>query len=295
MNVYFDNVNMGANSGASTFAKSLKESMESMGVPVVSSLSEADISLAFSRHNQKEIPFVQRLDGIYFNPEVNYKKANVSLKKTYDLARSVIFQSEYNKMFVNNTFGAKEKQYIVQNGSNIDKILDISPIKGFDGDIWSCCSYWEKRPNKRLKENIEYFKEFSNKDDKLIICGNVSTINDDRIICLGDVGWETAISVYKRSKYFIHLSWFDSCPNVVVDAKNCGCIIICTSLGGTWEIAGEDSIVIKDMDWDYKTPVNYKKVHPLDFSKKVKSKKDKNLNIDYVAKKYIEILQEAVK
>ena len=36
----------------------------------------------------------------------------------------------------------------------------------------------------------------------------------------------TLLSLYKRSKYFIHLAWLDHCPNVVVDARASGLIVI---------------------------------------------------------------------
>ena len=57
--------------------------------------------------------------------------------------------------------------------------------------------------------------------------------------------------MYKASKYFLHLAWLDHCPNVVVDAMACGCTVICSSAGGTKEIAGDNAIIIEENDWNY--------------------------------------------
>ena len=69
-------------------------------------------------------------------------------------------------------------------------------------------------------------------------------------------------------KYFLHLSWLDHCPNVVVDARSCGCQVICSSTGGTKEIAGEDAIIIEEDEWNYEI-VDLYDPPELDFSKKV--------------------------
>ena len=53
------------------------------------------------------------------------------------------------------------------------------------------------------------------------------------------------------SAAFIHLAWLDHCPNVVVDARAAACQIICSSAGGTKEIAGPSAIVIEEDEWDF--------------------------------------------
>jgi hypothetical protein len=66
------------------------------------------------------------------------------------------------------------------------------------------------------------------------------------------------------------LALLDHCPNVVVEARASGCKIVCSSAGGTKEIAGPDSIVVGDVDWDWK-PFELYKPPPLDFSRIVPS------------------------
>ncbi len=40
--------------------------------------------------------------------------------------------------------------------------------------------------------------------------------NDKRIVILGDLDYMSLLSLYKRSSTFVHLSYLDHCPNVVV-------------------------------------------------------------------------------
>jgi hypothetical protein len=99
------------------------------------------------------------------------------------------------------------------------------------------------------------------------------------------------MSVYKISKYFIHLAYLDHCPNVVIDARACGCNIICSSAGGTREIAGLDATIINEPSWDYSflksaTPP------PLEFSNISGNSFDSKISMASVAKKYLNFLKE---
>ena len=107
---------------------------------------------------------------------------------------------------------------------------------------------------------------------------------------LGELSQQELYSLYKGSKYFIHLAWLDHCPNVVVDARACGCKIICSSAGGTKEIAGEDAIVIKEDEWDFE-PVKLYDPPPMDFNKKVENLWDKDYNMKNIAIRYVDFIK----
>ena len=92
----------------------------------------------------------------------------------------------------------------------------------------------------------------------------------------------------KRSSTFLHLAWLDHCPNVVVDARACGCKIVCSSSGGTKEIAGPNSIVIKEKDWNFQ-PIDLYNPPSMDFKNFYENKSISEMNIDLVAKKYMDV------
>jgi len=78
------------------------------------------------------------------------------------------------------------------------------------------------------------------------------------------------VALYRAADYFIHLAWLDHCPNVVVDARAAGAQIICSSAGGTKEIAGPDAVIIEEDEWDFE-PCKLYEPPPMDFSRKQKN------------------------
>ena len=120
-------------------------------------------------------------------------------------------------------------------------------------------------------------------------------IKDPNIFYVGELSYEKLLSLYKRSKYFLHLAWLDHCPNVVVDARASGCNIICSSAGGTREIAGVNATIIQEDEWDFE-PVELYSPPGLDFNKKTENvwNKLEDVSMHNVAKRYQKFLMEVV-
>ena len=297
MKVFFDNVDFNSSSGPNSFAKKLRAALEKMNCKVNRS-EDPDVQLSFIQTNKKKAPVIQRLDGIYFNSSQDWKSLNQPIKNSYNSADGVVFQSIFNKILTEKYFGAKENTAVIHNGADLNLIRSIEPISHPKIDefenIWCCASSW--RPHKRLSQNIRYFLEHKGADDCLVVAGNNAdvVIHDPSIFYCGELEQKTLLSLYKRSKYFIHLALLDHCPNVVVDAKAAECKIICASSGGTREVAGEDAIVINDIDWDLK-PFELYRPPRLNFYQK-KSNKEFNYNpdINEAALKYIEFFKKIV-
>ena len=250
MKIYFDNIDFNSCSGPNSFGTKLASELEKNGHRINKD-KDPDIQLSFIQAAQKLAPVVQRLDGIYFNSEQDWELLNKPIRQTYDLANGVVFQSEFNKTLTEKYFGKKEKSIVIHNGTDLEYISKIpelnDPVINKFDNVWSCASSW--RPHKRLSENVRYFLEHSGDNDCLIIAGNNPDyqIKHNRVFYVGNLNYPQLISLYKKSKYFIHLALMDHCPNVVVDARAAGCKIICSSSGGTKEIAGDHSVIIQDM------------------------------------------------
>ena len=126
----------------------------------------------------------------------------------------------------------------------------------------------------------------------MFIAGDVKDkVDHDRIHYMGSLNINDLISMYKASDYFIHLAWLDHCPNVVVDARACGCKIICSNTGGTSEIAGPDAIIIKEQEWDF-SPIDLYNPPAMKFSLKSSETKDSDYSMDSVAKQYKTFLEK---
>ena len=234
-----------------------------------------DAHLCFIESFRKKFgaPMFLRLDGIYFNTRSDYNLQNKNIKRTYNLAHGVEFQSHFDKELITRYFGEHPNYRIIHNGADTEFINSVSPLENEGTDsfesVWCSASQWVGRPHKRLKENIRYFLEHSTEKDCLVVAGPVETsdvVEHNRIFFTGAVGMNDLISIYKRSKFFIHLAWLDHCPNVIVDARASGCKVVCSSAGGSKEIAGPDAKVIMEEEWDFK-PLDLYDPPKLDFSK----------------------------
>lgn len=294
MKIFLENVNLKSRSGPNSFANKLVKHLYIHKHAVTNNLKEADVRLCFIESRLKDkTPLIQRLDGIYFNTLHNYKDQNSVIKRTYNSSFGVIFQSEFNKKLTTKYFGEHDNGVVIHNGADLSLINETKPlvhsrISEYD-NVWCCASSW--RPHKRLEDNINYFLEHSEKDDCLVVAGKAEIKNkENRIIYVGELTQKQLISLYKASKYFIHLAWLDHCPNVVVDARASGCQVICSSTGGTKEIAGTDAIVIQEEEWDMR-PTRLYEPPKMNFSNKIDNVYDSDYDMNKVAKKYSNFLK----
>jgi glycosyltransferase involved in cell wall biosynthesis len=295
MKVLLDNVNTSSSSGPNSFGKKLKIELEKLGHVAETQIENPDVQLSFIMLTKKIAPAALRLDGIYFNTRQDWDQQNRPLKISFDASELVIYQSEFNRRLTEKFFGIHRNSIVINNGTCFETISAINrlenPILDKFSEVWSCASSW--RPHKRLKDNINYFLSEAPKDACLVVAGENPDykINDPRILYAGQLSWEQCISLYKRSKTFIHLAFIDHCPNVVVDARASGCNIIVASSGGTKEIAGKNSIVVRDKEWDM-TPLDLYSPPDLNFKDTIVNEYDKNIDIKTVSKLYCSALQD---
>lgn len=300
MKILFDNVDFSSNSGPNGFGKKLASVLVKDNIIFTTPPYNVDVQLTFIESRLgKRAPTVHRLDGVYFNSAQDWKSLNSSIKRTFDIADAVIYQTEFDKSLVNKFFGDRDNGHVINNGTDLAAIsmIDVAKLPEIDEKydvVWACASQW--RPHKRLSENVRYFQEHRGMKDCLLVAGELNvpagSINDNLrdVYFLGNLVWEDLISLYKRAKKFIHLSLCDHCPNVVVDAHACGCEIICSSTGGTEEIAGLNSTVIIEPEWNFEPFALYEPAK-LDFTKFRQGKFRSNHDIVEVAKHYQEILE----
>ena len=293
MNIFLDNVDLTSRSGPNHFTRKLKKYMERQG-DTFTFAEVFDVQLSFiETRNKMTKNLVQRLDGIYFNEQFDYMSQNDPIFRTYRDARGVIFQSEFNKRLSFEFFGNHDNYRVIRNGADLEFINSIKPLNNevinrYD-KVWSCASSW--RPHKRLNENIRYFLEHSGPNDCMVVAGDVpNPIIQDRVYYVGNLDIHTLISLYKKSDYFVHLAFLDHCPNVVVDAVACGCKVICSSSGGTKEVAVGATLIEED-EWDFR-PLRLYEPPAMDFTRKKENNYNTNIDMTYVASQYNKFLGE---
>lgn len=300
MNVFLENFDNNSDSGPNGFTRKLFRQLVSEEKVQITDYIQADMSFCLIEERvQKSKPRIQRLDGIYFNIDQDYQSLNNLIRLTYNSADAVIFQTEFNRSLIETWFGKHQNGNVIRNGTDCDRIESIQPAVHliFDqfSQIWTCAAAW--RPHKRLNENIRYFLDFAPQDSALVVMGKDAEtwlINHPRIFYVGHVSWEQQISICRRASTFLHLAWLDHCPNVVVDAVASGCNVVCTTSGGTKEIAGKGAMLVHDDEWDFKPLRLY---HPptLDFGKITKNDFSAKIRIQDVANDYYNVMKKVSK
>ncbi len=298
MNILFNNVDFNSRSGPNGFGCKLARQFVRNGHEIV--LERPDVAISFIQGHVANVTNVLRLDGIYFNSEQKWNELNEPIKKSYDLADAVICQSSFNKKLVFKYFGERKNVFVIHNGTNMDVIQNINPASTGHAKqkTWLCASSW--RPHKRLRDNIRFFQEHADDDEVLFVAGsgeveavkNANEKGDQRIKYVGDLSWIQLISLMKASQNFIHLSYLDHCPNVVVDARASNCRIICSSSGGTKEIAGRTATTIDEKIWNFE-PFALYSPPTMDFTQKSNRGFDSDLDISETAAKYMKVFLHA--
>lgn len=294
MKILLDNVDINSSSGPNSFGRRLMLQMQKEGHVAGPLVSDPDVQLSFIMASQKKAKLALRLDGIYFNSRQDWRRMNEPIKSSFEAADLVIYQSNFNKNLTEKYFGIAKKSVVINNGTCLETINAIPalshPMLDKYSEVWSCASSW--RPHKRLKENIGYFLEKAPETSCLVVAGENPDhiVQHPRILYTGKLSWEQCISLYKRSTTFLHLAFLDHCPNVVVDARGAGCHIVVASSGGTKEVAGLNSTILEDIDWDFAPLDLYSPPH-LDFSKEKPNYIVSSIDIVHVCRQYVESLE----
>lgn len=323
MKIYFDNVDFNSRTGPNSFVTRLARALANRG-HVIADHGDYDVALCLiektHRLNNRK-PFVQRLDGIWFKPE-EIKTRNVNIKKTFDEATAVVFQSEFNKKQITGWWGHKEISSVIHNGvdpheveaAQITAKINVDELRTRFEKIFVCSSNWHSQ--KRFIDNVRLFAHLRKTYpfSCLLVMGSNPPINQ-----IGSAGIENNIinniyftynqphdvclKVYKEADYFFHLAWLDHCPNVVCEALACGTPVVCSSDGGTAELVKEYGVILRDsIEYDYQ-PTNYDNPPQIDvtqidvlpdFDDKTRQNAQQRMNINFIAQQYENILSRFV-
>ena len=207
-----------------------------MGCEISPTSEGCDIQLCLIKKiTETDLPIVLRLDGVYYDLGLDYKKLNEPISKTHSEADMVIYQSEYGKkMCAEYLTKRKGKSTIIYNGIAPGWCGEKEKHEGYNivvPAIW--------RRFKRLKEITGLFSSFweIHQGCKLHVIGNIheSTISHPDIKYYGKLDYNQMKEVYRIADLHIHLAKRDNCPNTVVEAIGAGVSVLTTNIcgGGT--------------------------------------------------------------
>lgn len=265
MNIGFLNFDPRSSSGPNSFGSRLGKELIKSGHNVFLGPTENNLIFIECLH---EIPKgsknILRLDGIWTKKD-QIETHNKRIREHYESVDAVIWQSEYDRDLTIRLWGTPKRGVIISNGADNSKIeisKEIEEFRRSSSEIFVCSSNWHSQ--KRLKSNIDFYFNHRSPGSKLLVLGNNPDffIKDPEVIYLGSRDHNFCSQIYSISDWMIHLAWRDHCPNVVVEALNRGCPVICSSSGGTKEIVKRNGIIVddfkdKDIDetiFDYDLP-----------------------------------------
>lgn len=272
--------------GPGSFFRCLVPALGRVGVKASGGLGfRADLALVspFCRTSMlrwiraRGLPIVQRLDGIHYG---HTSRFNENMRRVYVVAHAVIFQSEFSRRICQGHFGDLAAQdYVIKNGTDLsvfypsDNIPDVASLRLVASSLW--------RPQKRLRDCLEILSAIRCifPDATLRVLGDTSRVPSEvrmvpGVSYLGDLPRHEVALVLRENHLFLHPSWFDPCPNAVVEALASGLPVLHTRNGGTRELvhrgcgielANEPDFDLREMDI-----YNYDRIPRVDTDEAVK-------------------------
>jgi glycosyltransferase involved in cell wall biosynthesis len=258
---------MGSTSGPNSFAKRLAKGLIESGHEIeLHDGRNSDVSLVFIEPSGRPLAkkVVQRLDGIWFSPE-EFKTKNVDIKRLYNAADAVIWQSDFDKAMVCKWWDLPKKGTVIRNGISTEKVKkftipSLEQIRQRYEMLFVCSANWH--PQKRLKENIEFFKHIRKFYDSaaLIVLGsNPTLVPDPHIFFAGSQPHEVCLEIFSAANWMIHLAWLDHCPNTVIESLSQETPVICSEQGGTKELVQGFGLILKEENDYFFELANYEK------------------------------------
>lgn len=200
------------------------------------------------RKTVTDLPFVLRLDGIYYGNSI---EKNKSLSVAHHHANGIIYQSRWCKKQAERFLKPRKEGAlfeIIYNG--IEPISEQALVSVSKDQInIMATSRWRRW--KRLREITKVFKMAQRHSDlpmTLHVFGNTYEFKEPKnphMVFYGKVDRAELWNYYLHGHVFIHLSKSDWCPNAVVEAYSFGLPLLASSAGGgtleLMELVGDQS------------------------------------------------------
>lgn len=290
------------------------------GHRIVNNKSLADIQLSVARISNKNhnIPIVLRIDGVYYDSNIDCDKANKSISDSHKIADGVIYQSNFSQQMSNRYLvPAKDNSIktVIYNGIDAQWWQTKRPRQQNDNNINIMCAGKWRRP-KRLEEIIQIYNYYKTKyklnNVYLHVLGSFKKggveIPCDGVRYYGMLDDKNMKRLYKKGDVFLHLCKRDSCPSAVTEAIAAGLPVITTNAcGGATEMCRKTNncyVIMGEIITLEPEPIYTDIPHQMNnetidrisvaihhvIINKLSTTLPYELNINYTAQKYIEIM-----
>lgn len=237
-------------SGKGKFLGRLIPCLEDLGVKVSFKSKGADVALGVRRWRTKlKIPKVLRVDGIHMTRDKSTFYKNHLTKRGIKEADAVIWQSQFCKDIVSGTLGIKpRKDFVIFNGADPSNYNQWAHKVSKKSVVLS--ARWKNRPWKRLSDCLGVIKKVRRREDVFfLIAGKYDkNLSEKGIMFTGHLSEEDLKYHLSLSHAMLNLSYYDWCPNAVVEALVAGVPVVCNNASGVKEIIDSESCEVVNCD-----------------------------------------------
>ena len=240
-------------SGKGKFLQRLIPYLEELGIKCSFKKKKADIALGIRRwRNELKIPKILRVDGLHMYREKKTYYTNQLTKKSIKISDGIIWQSQFCKDMVTGIFKIKpKKEFVIFNGANPDHYSKGQVYNKQHRYRVLMSARWKERPWKRLKDCIDVAKEVMLlvPDVEFCILGKVDKKNNIKNMkYYGHLSENVMRKIIPECDAMLNLSYYDWCPNAVVEALVAGVPVVCNNASGVKEIIDPESCEIVNCD-----------------------------------------------
>lgn len=241
--------------GPSVFVKNLSRFLLREGIDITFETEEkTDIlfvivqaPIELIRKKKREgVKILQRLNGLYLG---DMKHWNIPIEKVYREADFVVFLSKFSKEVWEKGYGLPKAPWrIIYNPVDTDRFTPYGERVSF-GYRHAILAVACWKPFRRLHDLILAFESLLKiRDDTVFIIigpGIEQRGELKHIKVLGAIENRHLPKYYRGADVFVHATWIDPSPHVVLESLSSGVPVVCTDLGGTHELVGEGGIILR--------------------------------------------------
>jgi glycosyltransferase involved in cell wall biosynthesis len=244
--------------GKSKFIQRLIPALEDLGVKITSKSPDLTLGLQYWKQKPKGRTVI-RVDGVHIEKDKKYDWRRHLIKKAIKKSDATIFQSRFAQRMLKGILKVKpKKEFVILNGANPKDYENIEPAKSpFAKNVIISGRYASAkvRPHKRMKDMVRIAKRYTelHPDVGFWICGKLK--GDERgtnnVRYTGDLPEAELRRYLVMADVMLCLSFWDWCPNAVVEAVLAQVPVVHNGRSGVGEIVGDTGVAI-DIDNDVK-------------------------------------------
>jgi glycosyltransferase involved in cell wall biosynthesis len=220
-------------------------------------------------HKPVVIP-VPVLDN-WYSAKVNRKK-NTLIRQNLLTADTIIFQSEFSRRITQRFVTTTPPGYIIYNGVNLQSFLpDGETFLPKSANVIRILMSHSFRPYHRLHDGFRILKALQAQyhqqvqliilggddgktfSDSIALASQLGLKNGQDYTLLGKHPFEALPPIYRSCHFMLNLSYWDTCPNVAIEAMACGLPVLGVKHGGLAELVDPlGGILVKEaIPFDY--------------------------------------------